>query len=153
MKFSIPAILSVLIIMAVACQSPQTNDANAQKSEEPATDGVFIHITKGPDHPHQVLMALQMAVMMAETQDVLVYLDIEAVHVVTKDSKDLAYSHFPTSHSQINKLVEMGVPVMACPGCLKAAEKTAEDLLEGVQVADKETFFNFTEGRILTLDY
>jgi hypothetical protein len=28
-----------------------------------------------------------------------------------------------------------------------------EDLMEGVQVAQKDIFFNFTKGRILTLDY
>jgi hypothetical protein len=42
---------------------------------------------------------------------------------------------------------------MACPGCLKAAGKTAADLAPGIQVADKAAFFGFTKGRILTLDY
>jgi hypothetical protein len=42
---------------------------------------------------------------------------------------------------------------MACPGCLKAAGKTEEDLADGVQIADKAKFFSFTKGRILTLDY
>jgi predicted peroxiredoxin len=80
-------------------------------------------------------------------------MDIDAVHVVLKDSEDLSFSHFPSSHSQIMKLSELGVPVMACPGCLKASGKTADDLMEGVKVADKASFFNFTNGRILTLDY
>jgi hypothetical protein len=38
-------------------------------------------------------------------------------------------------------------------GCLKAAGKTADDLAPGVQIADKDKFFSFTRGRILTLDY
>jgi hypothetical protein len=42
---------------------------------------------------------------------------------------------------------------LACPGCLKAAGKTESDLMEGVKIADKEMFFNFTTGRILTIDY
>jgi hypothetical protein len=36
---------------------------------------------------------------------------------------------------------------------LEAAGKSAEDLMEGIQVANKEAFFDFTDGRILTLDY
>jgi hypothetical protein len=42
---------------------------------------------------------------------------------------------------------------MACPTCLKAAGKTPEDLAEGISVADKDKFFNFTKGRILSIDY
>ncbi len=34
-----------------------------------------------------------------------------------------------------------------------AAEKTKEDLAQGIQLADKKKFFSFTKGRILTLDY
>lgn len=45
------------------------------------------------------------------------------------------------------------VTLMACPGCLKAAGKSVGDLAPGVKVAEKEAFFSFTRGRILTLDY
>jgi hypothetical protein len=47
----------------------------------------------------------------------------------------------------------MNIPVMACPGCLKVIGKTGDDLLPGIQLADRDGFFNFTEGRILTIDY
>jgi hypothetical protein len=36
---------------------------------------------------------------------------------------------------------------------LKAAGRTPADLMPGVKVADKDAFFSFTRGRILTLDY
>jgi predicted peroxiredoxin len=98
-------------------------------------------------------MALTMAELMATDRDVLVYLDIRAIEVVLADAPDITFSHFPSSRTQISRLLELGVPLYACPGCLKAAEKTPQDLAEGIQVADKEAFFNFTEGRILTLDY
>lgn len=116
-------------------------------------DGVFLHISSGYDNPHRVLMALKMAELMSDSKDVLIYFDIRGIEVVLKNSEDLTFSHFPSSHSQIKKLLERNITIMACPGCLKAAGKTREDLMEGVQVADKEAFFNFTKGRILTLDY
>jgi intracellular sulfur oxidation DsrE/DsrF family protein len=137
------------LIVTVAChQQPAVEPEVATN-----TDGVFLHIKSGPDQPHAVLMALQMAVMMSETQDVAVYVDIDGIGVVLRDAPDLSFSHFPSSHTQIAALREKGVPVMACPGCLKAAGKTGADLMEGVRVADKGTFFGFTDGRILTLDY
>jgi predicted peroxiredoxin len=98
-------------------------------------------------------MALKMAELMAADRDVLVYLDIHGIEVVLADAPDITFSHFPSSHTQIARLLELGVPIYACPGCLKAAEKTPEDLADGIQVADKEAFFDFTDGRILTLDY
>lgn len=98
-------------------------------------------------------MALKMAELMATDRDVLVHLDIQGIEVVLGDAPDLEFSHVPSSHTQIAKLLELGVPIHACPGCLRAAVKTSDDLAEGVQVADKETFFGFTESRIPTLDY
>lgn len=124
----------------------------AQQPTEPR-DGVFIHLSHGADDPHRVAMALQMAAMMAEDKDVLVYCDIKAIEVVLKDGADIQFSHFPSSKTQLKKLAERKVTVMACPGCLKAAGKTAADLDAGVQMADKKAFFSFTKGRILTLDY
>jgi intracellular sulfur oxidation DsrE/DsrF family protein len=94
-----------------------------------------------------------MANMMAADHDVAVYFDIKAVEVVLKDAPDVSYAHFEPSGAQLAKLKQQGVPLMACPGCLKAAGKAAADLAPGVLVADKARFFSFTKGRILTLDY
>lgn len=118
-----------------------------------ARDGVFIHISSGTDNPHRVLMALRMAGIMAEDKDVLVYFDIKGVDVVLKEAVELKHAAFPSSKEAIAALIEQNVPLYACPGCLKAAGKSAADLMAGVQVADKDAFFDFTEGRILTLDY
>jgi len=37
---------------------------------------------------------------------------------------------------------------MSCPGGLKAVGKTPEDLMSGVRLADENTFFSFTKGRL-----
>ena len=116
-------------------------------------DGVFIHISHGKEDPHRVLMALNMASIMSKDHDVLVYFDIKGVEVVVKDAEDITYSHFPSSKKQLSGLKREGVILMACPGCLKAAGKTPGDLAPDIDVADKEKFFSFTKGRILTLDY
>lgn len=123
------------------------------QSAPPTRDGVLIHLSHGAEDPHRVAMALQMARMMATDRDVLVYCDIKAIGVVLKSSPDVKYSHFPSSKTQIAALRRAGVKLMACPGCMKAAGKTAADLAPGVVVADKNAFFSFTRGRILTLDY
>jgi predicted peroxiredoxin len=143
--------MAALALLALGCSN--TQDTGTAEPTEPVRDGVFVHITDGVDEPHDVLMALQMAAMWSESHDVLVYFDIEGVQVVLKDSEDLTFSHFPSSHTSLQRLHEAGVPIMVCPGCLKAAGKTEDDIMEIVQIADQALFFGFTEGRILTLDY
>ena len=124
-----------------------------EPSGDAPRDGVFLHISHGKDDPHRLLMALNMANMMAEDHDVLVYFDIAAVNVVLKDAEEIALAPFPSSKQSLDALRSRKVTLMACPTCLKVAGRSKEDLAEGVQIADKSTFFSFTTGRIVTLDY
>lgn len=123
------------------------------QADDSFKDGVFVHISHGSDDPHRLLMALNMARIMSDDHDVLVYIDIKGVDAVLKDSPDITYSHFPSSQTQFSALLKRGVTLMVCPGCLKSAGKSKEDIAAGIQIADKKAFFDFTEGRILTLDY
>jgi len=140
-----------LILAALFSCTRMTQQEEKTSVSEKATDGVFVHVSS--NDPHRVLMAMNMALMMAETNDVIMYFDILGIEVLLQDAPDLEYAHFPSSHTQISKLLDAGVGIMACPGCLKAAGKTKEDLMSGIRIAEKERFFNFTKGRIISLDY
>lgn len=154
-----PLVSMILVLITVlalgGCQPAATTSAQSAQpaAEKPARDGVFVHVRSGTGDPHSVLMALRMAEIMASDRDVLVYFDIDGIDVVLADGPDLEYGSFPSSHTQLAALGEAGVTLMACPGCLQAAGKTADDLREGIELADSDRFFSFTEGRILTLDY
>ena len=121
--------------------------------QEQVRDGVFIHISHGTDDPHRMLMGLTMAERMSADKDVILYIDITGIDVVLKESPDLTLEPFASSKTLIQNLLKKGITIMACPTCLKAAGKTPEDLAEGISVADKDKFFNFTKGRILSIDY
>jgi predicted peroxiredoxin len=148
-RFLVSAVLVTFLLSGLGCPAPEP----VEEPAPPPRDGVFVHVSHGLQSPHRVLMALRMAELMSKDKDVVMYFDIEGIEVLLADAPDLEYEPFPSSHTQLDVLIEKGVPVMACPGCLKAAGKTTEDVREGVQIADKETFFSFTDGRILTLDY
>jgi predicted peroxiredoxin len=146
--------LLFLLAIFVSCQqNVEKEEIITDKVAETITDGVFIHISHGTDDPHRVVMALQMANIMSEDKDVAVYFDIKGIEVVLKNAENIEYPTFAGSLEQIEKLKEKGVLLMACPGCLNAAGKTSDDLMDGIMVAEKEKFFNFTKGRILSLDY
>lgn len=118
-----------------------------------AKDGLFLHISSGYDNPHKVLMALKMAAMMALDKDVLVYFDIKGVDLVLKTSREMKFKDLPTLHELIDQLAAKKVIMMACPTCMKVAGYKPEDLRPGIIIAEKDKFFNFTKGRIVTLDY
>jgi predicted peroxiredoxin len=150
-------IITGLLILSCNQSTEQSNDLKQEKqiiaSTESVKDGVFVHITESYNDPHRVLMPLKMAVMMAKDKDVLIYMDIHAVELLVKGAKDLNYEDFESFQTYIKQLADKSVGVYACPTCLKLAGFKPEDLMDGAQIAQKDKFFNFTKGRIITLDY
>lgn len=116
-------------------------------------DGVFIHISSGFDNPHKVLMALTLALKMADDHDVLIFMDVKAPEVVLNSSKSIEMNKFEHSKILINKLVEKGVKIAVCPTCLEVLNRSQFDLMKGISIAEKENFFNFTNGRIISFSY
>jgi predicted peroxiredoxin len=126
---------------------------NVESPSKPPKDGVFIHITTGYEDAHRALMPLKMATLMANDKDVLIYMDIHAVNLLVEGAEDLTHDGFESAQTYFKQLLEMGVGIYACPTCLQVAGFEPDDLMDGIQTAQKDKFFNFTEGRIITLDY
>lgn len=145
-RFAAVSGVAAIATMGVGC-------ASTINHEQAPRDGAFIHIKSGPDQAHAAMMGLRMAQLMSADRDVLVYCDIDGIGLVLDDSPELKMEPFGSSRAMVDDLIARDVPVFACPGCLKAAGKTPDDLADGVRVAEKEAFFGFTRGRILTLDY
>jgi predicted peroxiredoxin len=148
----------IAALMLISCnQNPEKKTSSSlEKTTEastPVRDGVFIHITESYNDPHRVLMPLKMATIMAADKDVIVYMDIHAVELLVKGAKDLTYTDFDSFQTYLKQLIDLKVGVYACPTCLKIAGFKPEDLMDGVQIAQKDKFFDFTKGRILALDY
>ena len=83
----------------------------------------------------------------------LIYNDIKSVELYVKGAKDLQYAEFESLQTYVKQLIEKNVGVYVCPTCLKMAGFTEADLMDGVKIAQKDKFFDFTKGRIITLDY
>lgn len=146
-------ILIPAILLIVSCIRVNENPVPQIKIPLAEEEGMFIHVKSGTDHEHNVLMALKMATVFAETNDVLMYFDIDGIEMVVNDAPNLEMDPFGSSDELFDKLVNMGVTMFACPSCMKVAGVEASDLRSGFRVADKDEFFDFTDGRILTLDY
>jgi predicted peroxiredoxin len=159
MKKRVLLAFGIALVILSCNRAPETANSTlhqleiASMTSDSLRDGIFIHITQGYSDPHRVLMPLKMAGMMAEDKDVLVYLEIHAVELVLKTSKDLEFADFEPLKKMLQDLINRKVGIYACPTCLKIAGHTPEDLMDGIQVASKDRFFDFTDGRIITLDY
>jgi predicted peroxiredoxin len=145
------ALLLVPILMA-ACIRVNTESENAPEPE-PKTDGAFIHISKGAAETHDVLMALMLADKFSSSNDVLLFFDLDGIEMVVKDAPNLEMDPFDASDDIIERLLRRGVSILACPACLQVSGYEEGDLRTGIKLAEKEKFFDFTEGRILSLDY
>jgi predicted peroxiredoxin len=139
-------------LLLSACMRVNT-EGEFPPEADPPTDGAFIHISKGSADTHDVLMALMLADKFSSSNDVLVFFDKEGIELVTKDAPNLEMEPFDSSDEIFERLVNLNVTILACPACMKVSGVEEADLREGVQLAEKEQFFDFTEGRILTLDY
>jgi len=145
-------ILTLPLLLA-SCIHVEESSEDRQVNEEKPTDGVFIHISKGSDDAHDVLMALMLADKFSTSNDVLVFFDKQGIEMVTEDAPDLEMDPFDGSDEIFKRLRANGATILACPACMKVAGVEKEDLRGGVELAEKEMFLNFTEGRILSLDY
>lgn len=144
--------LLLIPLLAVACIRVD-NATEPEAEPEKKTDGVFIHISKGAEDTHEVLMALMLADKFSTTNDVLVFLDLDGIDMVVEGAPNLEMDPFDSSDDIFERLVNRGVQILACPACMKIAGAEKADLRNGVTLAEKERFLDFTEGRILTLDY
>lgn len=150
MKKAIALLLVPLFFSACIRVNTDSEDLPVPGSK---TDGAFIHISKGTADTHAVLMALMLADKFSTSNDVLVFFDKEGIELVTRDAPNLEMDPFDPSDEIFERLVSRHATILACPACMQVAGVEEGDLREGVEIAEKEMFFDFTEGRILSLDY
>ena len=128
--------------------TPPATDANGAPE-----DGLFIHLSSGPDAPRRVAMAMTMAAAFAADHPVLIYADLDAVALFVQDAEMVAVEGYQPVDEQLARLKSSGVMLRVCPTCLAAAGYATTDLAAGVKLADKREFFSFTDGRIISVDY
>ncbi|MCB2199515.1 DsrE family protein [bacterium] len=149
-RFSSYLAIAAAVVLIVSLGWLQTNGEQA----DTVRDGMLMHISKSVDDPHRAMMPLTLALKMTEVHDVQLFLDIDAIFLVTKDGPDLTYEGFEMTSKQLVKaLLDKGIHIDACPMCMKSHGVTKDQLVDGVRIASAETFTGFTDGRIVTMDW
>lgn len=152
-------IYSIIAVLFLSCNQGKNQDESTDPEEDTLAtraivqDGVFIHISEGYADPHRVLMPLKMALFMSQDKDVIVYMDTRAVEMLAKGAEDIEMEGFESAQTYLKQLLDKKVGIYACPTCLKVAGINESNLMAGIQVAQKDRFFDFTKGKIINLDY
>jgi hypothetical protein len=153
-------VLAVLLALSLAGESCPTDDDDDSVAEpDVERQSMILHVKTGTDQSetpeaHAVLMALTQAWKQAEAgRTVLVHFDLEGVQAAMADT-NLSYTSFLDSEELFEMLFTFdNVRVQACPGCVAALGCDISQLREGIQVGSPDSWWEFTEGRTITLDY
>lgn len=153
MKTCALLIVTCGMIVLTGCAAEQKGDRTIAPCEAGSATVVF-NITSGPDHPHPVTMALQLAGhALDDDRRVVLFFNVKGVAIPTKQlSPALAYHDKPIK-GLLAKLMERGAIVLVCPHCMKAESIAADQLVEGAQVADREKLFGRIGGNTVVFTY
>jgi predicted peroxiredoxin len=141
---------SLVAPLASGCgktSDPTTGPAGAPVTIVKAaeTAPLFLSVISDLDsNPQAVDMAMKLAgFALAEKRSVFVFFNVKGVNVpVTALPDDAQFGAGPPFKEQLAGLIEQGAEIHACPICMKALGVTADNLLEGVSVTNREALFS-----------
>jgi len=153
MRLNSKAVFYVIgFTILVGCAQSDTSGRAIANSSEPAP--MFFNITSGPDDPHPVTMALQLAGhSLDDNRSVVLFFNVRGVHIPTGQLSDtLAFGDRPIKE-MLSALIQRGAEVHVCPHCMAALGVEATDLIEGAQVTNRESLFSHLNGNTAVFTY
>ena len=145
---------SIILLLSVIVLLGCTKDNKQVKKNIPFREGVVIHLTKGPNNPDIVIIAMNLAIVMSEKQNVIVYLDCDGVKSFFSDSPDMNYGYYQSTLVAVRNLSVMdNVKILASKTSLRAASKSAENLIKGITAINDEELADLIKGNFFTIDY
>jgi predicted peroxiredoxin len=150
-KRTVVALAILLIAGCTAEVDTQVSDSLGEAAPGPV---VVMNIVSGIADPHPVTMALQLAGhALDDGREVVLFFNVKGAAVPTIDlPEDLAFHDRPMKEL-IENLITRGASVLVCPHCMQALDIGEEDLLEGVEVASRETLFGSIHENSVVFSY
>ncbi len=151
LKPGVSAIVLFAVVLAGCAQSGQSSGA-ASESDGPTP--IFFNITSGPEDPHPVTMALQLAGHALDDQrSVVLFFNVRGVHIPTGELSDtLAFGDRPIKE-MLAGLIGRGAEVHVCPHCMSALGVEETDLIDGAQVTTRDLLFAHLQGNTAVFTY
>ncbi len=118
-------------------------------------DKVVIGQTHATDDPESVLIGYLMGVeALRKDQQVLMWLTKDAVHLATPNCVDkIDVPGAPNIAELHREYIERGGRMFACPVCIKTHGLEGTEIIEGAEIKDAPSLYEFTDGGALTFNY
>ena len=153
MKIVIAFILSIGLIFLVTWSIAGQADESGKR--EASAHIILFSITSSPqEDPHSVTMALQLAGhALDDGREVVLFFNVRGVKAVMESlPDDLAFKDKPIK-LMLAKLIDRGAQAHVCPHCMNALDVTAEDLVRGIVVTDREKLFSKIGSNTVVFTY
>jgi predicted peroxiredoxin len=144
--------VAFLALLLAGCT--QDGQSVGSSSESDGAAPIFFNITSGPDDPHPVTMALQLAGHALDDQrDVVLFFNVRGVDIPTVHLADtLSFGDRPIKE-MLAGLIERGAEVHVCPHCMAALGVEAADLIDGARVTTRDLLFAHLQGNTAVFTY
>ena len=129
-----------MTVLAGCAVEPKGNGAIEPSATNRHT--VVFNITSGSDDSHPVTMAMQLAGhALDDGRNVVLFFNVKGVQVAVKGVPLMGYRQTWLVADKLAELQKRGAVVLVCPHCMKVESIAADDLVDGVQVADRKKLF------------
>ena len=144
--------IGLMCVTLSSCTQPGSSSNPETAASAPST--VFFNITSGPDDPHPVTMALQLAGhALDDNRSVVLFFNVRGVQIPTNGLSDtLAFGDRPIKE-MLASLIERGADVQVCPHCMAALGVDTTDLIAGAQVTNREMLFSHLNANTTVFSY
>ena len=138
LSLAAPLAVAVLLVAALGAGRLQ-----ATAPDRDAKGTVLINITSGKEDLHAVTMAFQLAGhALDDGRTVVLFLNVRAPEFARQDlSAGFVLRDNPPIRDMLANLAARGARVLVCPHCMEVMGVHEGDLIEGAQVASRQTLF------------
>ena len=135
----------VLVLAAVAAIGLgfALNERAALAQQNEAKGLILFNVTSGQDDLHAATMAMQLAGhALDDGRKVVIFLNVRAPVFASKKAEgELAFLNNADVPTMLKALMKRGAELLVCPHCMEAMKVTEADLIDGAEVATRESLF------------
>ncbi len=137
--------LVIVAVMSVVGASMwmASRRACAQDKAAPDKGTLVINLISGKEDLHKATMAMQLAGHgLNDGRKVIVFLNVRGPELAGKQAPaSWVFGKNPPAPAMLKELIRRGAVVLVCPQCLEAMGMKKEELVDGANLASRESLF------------
>lgn len=149
--------LMVLGLVLVGCEASvelggKAGSHNAAAAPSENAKVLVVNLTSGEEDLHATQMALNLAGHgLDDGRRVIVFLNVKGAALAAADlGDDVRFEDRPPIREQLKTLIGRGANVLVCPYCAKVMKVADDNILPGIEKADREKLLGQLDDVVFT---